>query len=180
MCVGASVLDSPHPNLRHQAGVSDEVVAAYRLPQLVRGWEAGLVRFLLARVTDTRAFGSRVAAAFHGREHLTQIERLVDVVAKYRIPVRLSKRATRSEALDWSHISGLTDWAYCLRRRTQISHAVITRAATCASPLPCLLTCVRLAPVHHHNIVQHARGLMSLRRCGFVPRLLVDQPPVEA
>ena len=64
------------------------MVAAYRLPQLVRGWEAGLVRFLLARVTDTSSFGSRVAAAFHGREHLTQIERLVDVVAKHRIPAR--------------------------------------------------------------------------------------------
>jgi hypothetical protein len=68
--------------------VSDEVVAAYRLPQLVRGWEAGLVRFLLARVTDTRSFGSRVAAAFHGREHLTQIERLVDAVVEHRIPAR--------------------------------------------------------------------------------------------
>lgn len=68
--------------------MSDEVVAAYRLPQLVRGWEAGLVRFLLARVTDSRSFASRVAAAFHGREHLTQIERLVDVVAKHRIPAR--------------------------------------------------------------------------------------------
>lgn len=31
-------------------GVSDELVDAYRLPQLVRGWEIGLVRFIRARV----------------------------------------------------------------------------------------------------------------------------------
>ncbi len=31
-------------------GVSDELVDAYRLPQLVRGWEVGLVRFIRARV----------------------------------------------------------------------------------------------------------------------------------
>lgn len=64
------------------------VVDAYRLPQLVRGWEAGLVRFLMARVTDSRSLVSRVVAAFRGREHLTQIEELVDVIAKHNIPVR--------------------------------------------------------------------------------------------
>jgi len=99
--------------------VSDEVVAAYRLPQLVRGWEAGLIRFLLARVTDTQSFPSRVAAAFHGREHLTQIERLVDVVAKHHIPVRpkmtiymaclnlassLYKRANEPLSAPWSAV----------------------------------------------------------------------------
>lgn len=68
------------------------MVDAYRLPQLVRGWEAGLVRFLMARVTDSRSLLSRVAAAFRGREHLTQIEELVDVVAKHRIPVRYRRR----------------------------------------------------------------------------------------
>ena len=31
-------------------GVSDELLDAYRLPQLVRGWEIGLVRFVRARV----------------------------------------------------------------------------------------------------------------------------------
>ena len=31
-------------------GVSAELVDAYRLPQLVRGWEIGLVRFVRARV----------------------------------------------------------------------------------------------------------------------------------
>ena len=33
-----------------RGGVSDELVDAYRLPQLVRGWEIGLVRFVRARV----------------------------------------------------------------------------------------------------------------------------------
>lgn len=31
-------------------GVSSELVDAYRLPQLVRGWEIGLVRFIRAQV----------------------------------------------------------------------------------------------------------------------------------
>ena len=34
-------------------GVSDELLDAYRLPQLVRGWEIGLVRFVRARVAGT-------------------------------------------------------------------------------------------------------------------------------
>ena len=33
--------------------MSDELVDAYRLPQLVRGWEVGLVRFVRARVAGT-------------------------------------------------------------------------------------------------------------------------------
>ncbi len=31
-------------------GVTPEILDAYRLPQLVRGWEWGLLRFLRARV----------------------------------------------------------------------------------------------------------------------------------
>ena len=69
-------------------GVTDAVVDAYSLPQLVRGWEAGLIRFLMARVTDSRSFITRLATAFQGREHLTQVEALVDVVTKHHIPVR--------------------------------------------------------------------------------------------
>ena len=103
-----------------QGGVSDEVVAAYRLPQLVRGWEAGLVRFLLARVTDSRSFTSRVAAAFHGREHLTQIERLVDVVAKHQIPVR---------ALPWIRQST------CSRTNSKANYERAEHAAACADAM---------------------------------------------
>ena len=33
-----------------QAGVTEAVVDNYRLPQLVNGWEAGLLAFLRARV----------------------------------------------------------------------------------------------------------------------------------
>lgn len=33
-----------------QAGVTEAVVDNYRLPQLVHGWEAGLLAFLRARV----------------------------------------------------------------------------------------------------------------------------------
>ena len=35
-------------------GVSDELLDAYRLPQLVRGWEIGLVRFVRARVAGNK------------------------------------------------------------------------------------------------------------------------------
>lgn len=40
-----------------QGGVTEAVVDNYRLPQLVRGWEAGLLAFLRARVTAGRSFG---------------------------------------------------------------------------------------------------------------------------
>ena len=50
--------------------MSDELVDAYRLPQLVRGWEIGLVRFVRARVAGrpvlTTVCGVTVAAGhFH-------------------------------------------------------------------------------------------------------------------
>ena len=31
--------------------LSDELIDTYRMPQLVRGWEDGLIRFFLARVS---------------------------------------------------------------------------------------------------------------------------------
>lgn len=36
-------------------GISDELLDAYRLPQLVKGWEIGLVRFVRARVAGVLA-----------------------------------------------------------------------------------------------------------------------------
>ncbi|GFR41964.1 hypothetical protein Agub_g2763, partial [Astrephomene gubernaculifera] len=36
------------------SAVTPELVDAYRLPQLVRGWEAGMVNFLLARLARPR------------------------------------------------------------------------------------------------------------------------------
>jgi hypothetical protein len=70
-----------------QGGLTPAVVDAYRLPQLVRGWEAGLLRFLLARVTSTKSFGARLAAAYHGREAATQVASLADVVRHHGIKV---------------------------------------------------------------------------------------------
>mmetsp|Transcript_4384 Transcript_4384/g.12656 ORF Transcript_4384/g.12656 Transcript_4384/m.12656 type:complete len:464 (+) Transcript_4384:335-1726(+) len=68
-------------------GVTPEVVDAYRLPQLVRGWEGGMVAFLRARVTAGQPFGARLAAAYHGREHMTQVEQLLDAVTQHGIKV---------------------------------------------------------------------------------------------
>lgn len=70
-----------------QDGVTPEVVDAYRLPQLVRGWEGGMVAFLRARVTAGQPFGARLAAAYHGREHMTQVEQLLDAVTQHGIKV---------------------------------------------------------------------------------------------
>ena len=70
-----------------QDGVTPEVVDAYRLPQLVRGWERGMVAFLRGRVTAGQPFGARLAAAYHGREHMTQVEKLLDAVTQQSIKV---------------------------------------------------------------------------------------------
>lgn len=58
--------------------MSDELVDAYRLPQLVRGWEIGLVRFVRARVAGrpvlTTVCGVTVAAG-HFHAELAYLER---------------------------------------------------------------------------------------------------------
>lgn len=77
-----------------QDGLTPEVVDAYRLPQLVRGWERGMVAFLRARVTAGQPFGARLAAAFHGREHMTQVEKLLDAVNQQRIKVPAASVST--------------------------------------------------------------------------------------
>lgn len=41
----------------------DELIDAYRMPQLVRGWEDGLIRFFLARVSGGNQ-GCLVTQAF--------------------------------------------------------------------------------------------------------------------
>ncbi|KAG2437581.1 hypothetical protein HYH02_011221 [Chlamydomonas schloesseri] len=38
----------------NSSGVTPDIVDSYRMPQLVRGWEAGMVNFLLARLTRPR------------------------------------------------------------------------------------------------------------------------------
>ncbi|KAL0049992.1 hypothetical protein WJX82_002227 [Trebouxia sp. C0006] len=68
-------------------GVSDELVDAYRLPQLVRGWEIGLVRFVRARVADSRSFVQVLKGAYNGRTPLSQAEQLAHAVAQQDIKV---------------------------------------------------------------------------------------------
>ncbi len=48
-----------------------QVVDAYRVPQLVRGWESGLFMFLTARIAgtvDLRTLGSRVTGTLSSVE----------------------------------------------------------------------------------------------------------------
>lgn len=71
-----------------QAGVTKAVVDNYRLPQLVHGWEAGLLAFLRARVIASKPFAARLAAAYRGNEAMTQVEKLVDIVTSHKIKVR--------------------------------------------------------------------------------------------
>jgi len=52
-----SCAEAEQAHVAPQAGVTEAVVDNYRLPQLVRGWEAGLLAFLRARVTAGRSFG---------------------------------------------------------------------------------------------------------------------------
>ncbi|DBA94868.1 TPA: hypothetical protein ACH3X1_002404 [Trebouxia sp. C0004] len=68
-------------------GVSDELVDAYRLPQLVRGWELGLVRFVRARVADSRSFVQVLKDAYNGRTPMSQAEQLAHAVAQQDIKV---------------------------------------------------------------------------------------------
>ncbi|KAK9817223.1 hypothetical protein WJX72_011250 [[Myrmecia] bisecta] len=67
--------------------VSADLVNAYRMPQLVRGWEVGLVRFLLAHVTGSKSFLQSLRDAVDGTVHMTQAERLAQVVAQHNIKV---------------------------------------------------------------------------------------------
>ncbi|KAL0041381.1 hypothetical protein WJX79_001388 [Trebouxia sp. C0005] len=68
-------------------GVSDELVDAYRLPQLVKGWEIGLVRFVRAQVADSRTFVQVLKDAYNGRTPLSQAEQLAHAVAQQDIKV---------------------------------------------------------------------------------------------
>lgn len=68
-------------------GVSDELVDAYRLPQLVKGWEIGLVRFIRARVADQRRLGQILKDAYNGTVQQSQTEQLAHAVAQQNIKV---------------------------------------------------------------------------------------------
>jgi pimeloyl-ACP methyl ester carboxylesterase len=64
--------------------VDEEMVNAYRLPQLVRGWEDGMLQFLVARLSGVPSAASGGAS---GLEDTKLAERLAEVVNKHRIPV---------------------------------------------------------------------------------------------
>lgn len=70
----------------------------YRLPQLVRGWEAGLLTFLRARVVAGKPFAARLAAAYKGSEAMTQVEQLVDAVTSHNIQVCVASAVTPSKS----------------------------------------------------------------------------------
>ena len=85
--------------------VSPAAVDAYRLPQLVRGWEAGMVRFLLARLgarapgADESPYAAAAAAAAGGAgagrspggglEDAGLAQRLAAAAARHKLPVLL-------------------------------------------------------------------------------------------
>lgn len=69
--------------------ITREVVDAYRLPQLVRGWEGGMRRFLAARFAERAGFWAAVHDAVYRDGHLTQAERLAAVVRTHNIRVLL-------------------------------------------------------------------------------------------
>jgi hypothetical protein len=81
------------PPTPKQPQVSPEAVDAYRLPQLVRGWESGMVRFLLARLGAKGRGASDYTDAGTGRapggglEDAGLAQRLAAAVAEHRIPV---------------------------------------------------------------------------------------------
>jgi hypothetical protein len=74
--------------------VTSAAVDAYRLPQLVRGWESGMVRFLLARLgaksLGASAFGADAGsgrAPGGGLEDAGLAQRLAAAVAARNLPV---------------------------------------------------------------------------------------------
>lgn len=74
--------------------VSKECVDAYRLPQLVRGWESGMVRFLLARLgakggggAKGSSYGGAAAGPQGGLEDAGLAQRLAAAVAAHKMPV---------------------------------------------------------------------------------------------
>ncbi|KAK9861284.1 hypothetical protein WJX84_008523 [Apatococcus fuscideae] len=65
-------------------GVTPEVVNGYRRPQLVRGWEAGMLEFLAARTRSRRDIGHSVREAWRGMSDPGPAERLANSLEKHR------------------------------------------------------------------------------------------------
>jgi pimeloyl-ACP methyl ester carboxylesterase len=67
--------------------VDDEMVNAYRLPQLVKGWEDGMLQFLVARLGAGGPAASATDSAFGGLEDTRLAQRLAAVVNANNMPV---------------------------------------------------------------------------------------------
>lgn len=67
--------------------IGPEIVDAYRLPQLVSGWEKGLVRFTSARMSGGRSIPAILKDAWKGKVEPTQAEELAQLVEDYGIKV---------------------------------------------------------------------------------------------
>lgn len=70
-----------------QQAVTPALVNAYRLPQLVKGWEAGMLRFLYARLSILAPVMRGAAPPAEG--DATQVARFASTVASAGIPVLL-------------------------------------------------------------------------------------------
>jgi len=78
-------LSSAWTNTSH---VTPTYVDCYRYPQLVKGWEQGILRFLRARFSEKSSWTEAVKEVLTSDDgHLTQAERLAAVVEKWGIPV---------------------------------------------------------------------------------------------
>ena len=67
--------------------VTSQYVDGYRLGQLVKGWEYGIIRFMGARFSEKAGLWHAVAAAFEGDGHLSQAERLAAACAATGVKV---------------------------------------------------------------------------------------------
>uniref|UniRef100_A0A061RJU7 AB hydrolase-1 domain-containing protein n=1 Tax=Tetraselmis sp. GSL018 TaxID=582737 RepID=A0A061RJU7_9CHLO len=64
-----------------------ELVDAYRAPQLVKGWESGMVRFVRAKVAGTGGALSRLRRAFEPGQLLSTAERFARTAREHNIRV---------------------------------------------------------------------------------------------
>ncbi|CAK0764500.1 hypothetical protein CVIRNUC_003164 [Coccomyxa viridis] len=69
-----------------KTGVTPSILDAYRLPQLVQGWEWGLLRFLRARVTSGQSVWKALRSGY-GQAERSQALRLKAAVAEHGIKV---------------------------------------------------------------------------------------------
>ena len=71
----------------NKSKVTSHYIDAYRMGQLVRGWERGIINFLAARFSEKRDLWQAVAATLEGDGHLSQAERLADACASRNVKV---------------------------------------------------------------------------------------------